>query len=408
MSAAPVQISIVMPYLNEAETLAGCLVEARAGIARAGVPGEIIVADNGSTDGSQQIALDHGARLIQVAARGYGSALRAGISAARGEWIFMGDSDLSYDFSNLNGFIAKLREEKADLVMGCRMPIGGGTIDPGAMPTLNRYLGNPVLSWIGRLLFSSRITDFHCGMRAFRKDAYERMDLTTTGMEFASEMVVKTAMRGMRVAEVPITLRKDGRSRPPHLRRWRDGWRHLRFMLLFSPRWIFFYPGFLAFGLGVTFFVLLALGPAFLGRVRLDIGSLTVAGLALNLGFQLLSLGVLGRAYAGSQGLMPESPRVTRLLHFFSLEKGIVLGLSTIGIGAIVLGRVVWDWAWTGWGELPAADTARATISSACLLYLGSQIIFTSFFVSLFELKTAATNDWSELAQKDGSLPPPT
>jgi glycosyltransferase involved in cell wall biosynthesis len=248
--ADTLDITIVMPCLNEAETLAVCIQKAQSGIARAGVTGEVLIADNGSTDGSIQIAESLGARVEHVREKGYGNALRGGIQAARGRWILMGDSDDSYDFSNIGGFITKLREG-SELVMGCRLPSGGGTIVPGAMPWKNRWIGNPILSSIGRLFFRTPIHDFHCGMRGFSADAYRKMDLKTTGMEFASEMVMKATLKGLRVAEVPITLHPDGRSRPPHLKPWRDGWRHLRFMLIYSPKWLFLMPGVVLFVLGL-------------------------------------------------------------------------------------------------------------------------------------------------------------
>ncbi len=384
-----------MPCLNEAETLAGCLQEARTGLEKTGLAGEIIVADNGSTDGSQRIAREHSARLVHVAERGYGSALRAGFAAARGEWLIMGDSDRSYDFGHLQGFIDRLRDG-ADLVMGCRLPAGGGKIEPGAMPRLNRYFGNPLLSWIGRFLFHSKITDFNCGLRAIRRDAYEKLNLTTTGMEFASEMVVKAALRGLRVTEVPVTLRRDGRSRPPHMRPWRDGWRNLRFMLLFSPRWLFFYPGVAIFACGGLIFVLLSAGPERAGHIRFDIGSLIIAGMAVNLGFQMAGLGVLGRAFAGSRGLMPQSRRVARFLGFFSLERSIFVGLPVIASGFLLLARLVLAWRQTGWGDLAEPDAARLTVLAATLVCLGFQIIVTSFFHSLFDLKTASASVWTE------------
>ncbi|MFY8215881.1 MAG: glycosyltransferase family 2 protein, partial [Chthoniobacterales bacterium] len=254
------EVTILMPCLNEAETLAGCITAARAGLAAAGVDGEILIADNGSTDGSKSIAESLGARVIDVPTRGYGSALRAGMEAAEGKYLIMGDADLSYDFSQITPFIQKLRGG-ADLVMGCRMPSGGGSIDPGAMPWKHRWLGNPVLTLIGRVLFKCPSHDFHCGLRALTKEAFEKLDLRTTGMEFASEMVIKASLRGMKIEEVPITLHKDGRSRPPHLRSWRDGWRHLRFMLLFSPKWLLLYPGIAAFLVGTIFFIRLLAGP---------------------------------------------------------------------------------------------------------------------------------------------------
>ena len=239
---SPIELTVVMPCLNEAETVARCIDKAKLGFEKAGLAGEIIVADNGSTDGSQRIAGEHGARVVAVAEKGYGSALRGGIEAANGCYLIMGDADDSYDFSESGKFVAKLREGY-DLVMGCRLPSGGGTIAPGAMPWKNRYLGNPVLSFLGRLFFRTPVRDFHCGLRAFSREAYARISPSTTGMEFASEMVMKASIEKLRIAEVPITLHKDGRSRPPHLRPWRDGWRHLRFMLIYSPRWLFLFPG---------------------------------------------------------------------------------------------------------------------------------------------------------------------
>src|SRR5476649_357352 len=238
-----------MPCLNEAETLARCIEKAKLGIERSGVRGEIIVADNGSADGSVQIAENSGARVVQISEKGYGSALTGGIQAASGKWILMGDADDSYDFSDITGFVKKF-QEGFELVMGCRLPSGGGTISPGAMPWKNRWLGNPILSFIGRLFFKCPAHDFHCGLRGFTKTAFEKMDLQTTGMEFASEMVIKSTLKSLRITEVPITLHKDGRSRPPHLKPWRDGWRHLRFMLLFSPRWLFLVPGIFLSALG--------------------------------------------------------------------------------------------------------------------------------------------------------------
>src|SRR5215469_7137650 len=249
MTSDAVELTIVMPCLNEAETLERCISKARTGIQRAGVRGEVVVADNGSTDGSDAIAEKLGARVVHVTDKGYGSALRGGIRAALGKWIIMGDADDSYDFSELDGFVSKLRGG-CELVMGCRLPSGGGKIMPNAMPLKNRWLGNPALSFIGRLFFKSPARDFHCGLRAFTRAAFEKMDLQTTGMEFASEMVIKATLKRFKIAEVPITLYKDGRSRPPHLKPWRDGWRHLRFMLLFSPRWLFLIPGVVLFLVG--------------------------------------------------------------------------------------------------------------------------------------------------------------
>jgi glycosyltransferase involved in cell wall biosynthesis len=382
-----IQLSIVMPCLNESETLEGCILKALEGLKKGNIRGEIIISDNGSTDGSQQIAESHGARVVNVPRKGYGSALRSGIEAAQAEWIIMGDSDGSYDWSDLAPFVNKL-SEGYDLVMGCRMPIGGGTIAPGAMPWLNRWLGNPVLSFIGRTLFSIPTTDFHCGMRAFSKKAYEQMELRTYGMEFATEMVAKAALKGQRITEVPITLYKDGRSRPPHLRRWRDGWRHLRFMLLFSPRWLFFYPGFFAVGTALFFFMPLALGPVWLGNLKLNNGTLCVAGMMINIGLQLLGFGLLGKAHCVAKGLLPDTPAWNKWVKLFSLEKGIVLGLIPILIGFIILLAATWAWRATGFGMLDTDHNLRTIISAATFVGVGTQIIFTSFLMSLLELKT--------------------
>src|SRR5580658_7349221 len=270
------ELTILMPCLNEAETIAQCIEKARIGIERAGVPGEILIADNGSTDGSQAIAEKLGARVVPVTEKGYGNALRGGIAAARGKWILMGDADDSYDFSEADRFVKKF-QEGYDLVMGCRLPIGGGTIMPGAMPWKNRWIGNPVLSFIGRLFFKCPAHDFHAGLRAFRKDALEKMELQTTGMEFASEMVIKATLKGLKISEVPITLHKDGRSRPPHLKPWRDGWRHLRFMLIYSPRWLFLMPGLFLSSIGLIFAAVLSVNDIKMGQVTFNVGTLMMA-----------------------------------------------------------------------------------------------------------------------------------
>jgi hypothetical protein len=384
-----IQLSLVMPCLNESETLKGCILQAQAGLKKANVGGEIIIADNGSTDGSQQIATDLGARVVDVPRKGYGSALRAGIESAKAEWIVMADSDGSYDWSDLVPFLDKLREG-FDLVMGCRMPAGGGTIVPGAMPWLNRWLGNPVLSSIGRTLFRIPTTDFHCGMRAFSKSAYERMQLRTYGMEFATEMVVKAALKGQRITEVPITLHKDGRSRPPHLRRWRDGWRHLRFMLLFSPRWLFFYPGLAALVVGLLLFAPLALGPVWLGGLKLNNGTLCVAGLMINIGLQLLGFGMLATGHCVAKGLLPSSPAWSKCVTLFSLEKGIIVGLMPILVGIGILLSAVFAWKATGFGMLDTDQNLRTIIAAATFVGIGTQLVFMSFIMSLLDLKTDA------------------
>ena len=385
--STPIELSIVMPCLNEAETLERCILDAREGLAKSGCTGEIVVADNGSTDGSCDIARRLGAVLVEVATPGYGSALRAGTMAARGKWIIMGDSDLSYDFTNLVPFMEKLRAG-CDLVMGCRLPEGGGRIMPGAMPRLNRWIGNPGLTLVGRVFFHIPIHDFHCGLRAYSKAAFERMELTTLGMEFATEMVVKAALRRMRIDEVPVTLRPDGRSRPPHLRRWRDGWRHLRFMLIFSPRWLFLYPGLALTACGLALFVPLSFDSLRLPHVRLESGTLAVAGMNIVVGFQILGFALLGGAHSVARGTLPKSRTLSRLLRVLSLERGILFGGMVFLLGAALLVRAVLMWRGADYGELNPAAIMRIIIPGATAVSIGIQIIFTSFFLSLLDLKT--------------------
>ncbi len=386
MNSTP-EITIVMPCLNEAETLAACIVEAQRGLERTGLPGEIVVADNGSTDGSQELARGLGAVVIDVPRKGYGSALRAGTLAARGRWIIMGDSDLSYDFGNIAPFVEKLAAGD-DLVMGCRMPYGGGRIEPGAMPWLNRWLGNPVLSWIGRVFFRTAITDFHCGIRGYSRDAFARMELTTTGMEFATEMVVKAALKRMRISEVPVTLRKDGRSRPPHLRRWRDGWRHLRFMLLFSPRWLFFYPGLLLTACGLGLMIPLCVGQVQLGRAHLESGALVVASMSVMVGFQVLGFALWAGSHPVARGVLPRSTFLARLVRFFTLERGLVFGGLMALLGGAMLLHAIFIWSAAGYVNLNGPEILRIIIPGATAVSLGVQVIFTSFFLSLLDMAT--------------------
>ena len=376
-----------MPCLNEAETLARCIEKARAGIEKAGVPGEVLIADNGSTDGSQEIATRCGARVVPVAAKGYGSALRGGIEAAYGKWIIMGDADDSYDFSDITGFVQKLREGY-DLVMGCRMPRGGGTIMPGAMPWKNRWLGNPVLSTIGRIFFRCPAQDFHCGLRGFSKAAYEKMELQTTGMEFASEMVIKGTFKSLRITEVPITLHKDGRSRPPHLKPWRDGWRHLRFMLIYSPRWLFLMPGLFLGLLGFIASAFLVGAPVRANGVSFDVGTLAVSCMLAIVGFQLVAFAFFTKVFAIAEGLLPEDPKLSRVFNIFTLERGIVAGLLVLLVGLICLGRAVWIWEQINYGAMPYAENLRRLIPAVALVVLGVQAIFSSFFMSVLGLKT--------------------
>lgn len=384
----PVQLTILMPCLNEAETIAQCIEKARLGIERSGVPGEILIADNGSSDGSQAIAEKLGARVVPVKEKGYGSALRGGIAAARGKWILMGDADDSYDFSEAPRFVEKFKEGY-ELVMGCRLPIGGGTIMPGAMPWKNRWIGNPTLSFIGRLFFRCPAHDFHAGLRAFDKAALDRLDLQTTGMEFASEMVIKATLKKYRIAEVPITLHPDGRSRPPHLKPWRDGWRHLRFMLLYSPRWLFLVPGLSLFGIGLIFSIMLAIRNIRIGGVNLEVGSLMMACMATVVGFQIVAFAFFTKVFAIAEGLLPDDARFTRLFKTFTLEKGLVGGLLVLLSGIGLVARAVWLWKAADFGPLPSvSDNLRRLIPAGTLLVLGTQAIFSSFFMSALGLKT--------------------
>jgi glycosyltransferase involved in cell wall biosynthesis len=386
--ADSIELSIVMPCLNEAETLARCIESAQLGIQRADVRGEIVVADNGSTDGSQAIAEKLGARVVPVKEKGYGSALRGGVEAARGEYIVMGDADASYDFSEVDRFVKKFQEGN-ELVMGCRLPAGGGRILPGAMPWKNRWLGNPTLSFIGRLFFKSPAHDFHSGLRGFTRAAFEKMELQTTGMEFASEMVIKSTLKHLKIAEVPVTLRPDGRSRPPHLKPWRDGWRHLRFMLLFSPRWLFLMPGLLMLVLGSFGAIILAWAPFRMSGVALDVGTLAVACMTVIIGFQLVAFAFFTKVFAIAEGLLPDDPEFSRVFRFFTLEKGIVFGLAVLLSGLVLLVRSLWVWKQAHYGDLPPVENLRRLLPAVTLIIVGVQSVFSSFFMSALGLKTA-------------------
>ena len=388
-SATPtsVEVSIVMPCLNEAETLAKCIRHAQNAIAKSHLAAEIIVADNGSTDGSQKIAKDLGARVIDVARKGYGSALIGGIDAAQGPFIVMGDADDSYDFEAISPLIDKLREGY-DLVVGNRF-MGG--IQPGAMPWSHRWVGNPVLTFISRVFFHAPVGDTHCGLRAFRKNAYEKMRLRATGMEFASEMVIKASLRGMRITEMPVVLRPDGRSRPPHLRTWRDGWRHLRFMLLFSPRWLFLYPGLALFVVGVVLSALLLGGPLHVAGVRLDIHTLLVAGFLALIGYQLVLFAVFTKIFAVRMGFHPPHPVLERLFKFITLEVGLLAGALMVVAGIVGLVLAVASWQSVGFGNLNPSLTMREVIPAVLLLAIGTQTVFASFFISILSIDVEGT-----------------
>jgi glycosyltransferase involved in cell wall biosynthesis len=381
MSASPlIELTILMPCLDEAETIAACIDEASGFILSSGISGEILVADNGSTDGSQSIAVEHGARVIEVEEKGYGAALIGGIENARGEFVIMGDADQSYDFAHLQPFIERLREGD-DLVMGNRF-LGG--IEPGAMPPLHKYLGNPVLSWIGRVLFRSPIKDFHCGLRGFNRTSMLELHLQATGMEFASEMVVKSTLGGLRVSEVATTLRRDGRSRPPHLRSWRDGWRHLRFLLIFSPRWLFLIPGATAFLLGLVGTVFLAFGPVVIGDVGFDLSSQVYLMALTVVGYQSVLFAVLTKIYAQHEGFrIPRSRSFERIERRISLESGALVGLALFVAGLGVGIAQVVSWANTGFGSLEFGGTIRIAIPAALLMMLGAQTVMAGLFLGV-------------------------
>jgi glycosyltransferase involved in cell wall biosynthesis len=377
------ELTILMPCLNEAETIATCIDKAHGFLARSGVAGEILIADNGSSDGSVEYALARGARVIAVTERGYGAALRAGIAAARGRYVIIGDADDSYDFSRLESFLAKLREG-SDLVMGNRF---AGGIAPGAMPLLHRYLGNPVLSLIGRMFFRSGIGDFHCGLRGLRRDAILALDLRTSGMEFASEMVVRAALNGLVLAEVPTTLGVDGRSRPPHLRTWSDGWRHLRFLLMFSPRWLFLYPGAALFALGLLGTLILLPGRVMLtSRLGLDEHTFLVAAIAILVGVQVVGFGVIARHFAAANGLLPRSKSLDGLMARVSLERGLLIALALMcsGIGGVAWS--LWQWAALDFGPLTAPEVTRVLTLSLVLIATAVQLAFTVFLLGIIDL----------------------
>ncbi len=380
------ELSIIMPCLNEAETLEACIKKAQQSIETYNLNAEIIVADNGSSDGSQGIANTNGARVVSVKEKGYGAALSGGIAEAKGRYIIMGDSDDSYDFSNIYPFVEKLREG-FDLVMGCRLPQGGGEIMPGAMPLKHRFLGNPVLSFIGKFFFRSPVTDFHCGLRGFTKEAFMKMDLQTTGMEFASEMVIKATFLKMRATEIPIILYKDGRSRPPHLRSWRDGWRHLRFMLMYCPRWLFLYPGALLFVLGATMFLILMKGAITISGIGFESNSLLVTGMSILIGFQLVSFYIFTKVFAVTEGFLPHDITIERFTTIYSLELGVILGMIFFILGSFFLGNAILVWQKSGFGELSQTVKLKQVIPAITLILLGVQVILSSFFLSILGLR---------------------
>ncbi|WP_205624408.1 glycosyltransferase family 2 protein [Actinomadura flavalba] len=377
------ELSVVMPCLNEAETVATCVRKTVRFFEEAGIDGEVVIADNGSTDGSQKLAREAGARVVPVADKGYGNALMGGIRAARGKYVAMGDADDSYDFSTLGPFLEDLRDG-ADLVMGNRFE---GGIAPGAMPPLHRYLGNPVLSFVGRLFFGSKIGDFHCGLRAFNKASILRLGLQTGGMEFASEMVVKATLAKYDIRERPTTLSPDGRTRAPHLNTWRDGWRHLRFLMLYSPRWLFLIPGLLFMTIGLVAGVALSFGPVRVGNVAFDVDTLVGAGAAMVIGFQAVLFALLTKIYAMQEGFLPDDARVQRLLRFWSLERGLVIGglLAVAGLGGLAASLL--HWRVNNFGELDPRQSLRIVVPAAIALVMSLQVLFASLFASILGIR---------------------
>lgn len=373
------ELSIVMPCLNEAETVALCVKKAKSFIENNNISGEVVVADNGSTDGSQELAAEAGARVVDVPEKGYGAALIGGITAARGQYIIMGDSDNSHDLENLMPFVQKLKEGY-DFVVGNRF---SGGIEPGAMSFINKYIGNPVLSGIGRIFFKSKVRDFHCGLRGFTREFFEKMDLRTTGMEFASEMIVKASLFNVRMTEVPTVMAPAGRTRPPHLRSFRDGWRHLKFLFLYSPRWLFLYPGLILILLGM--FLVLWLLPGM--KLSLDVHTMLYASLMLIIGFQSVSFAILSKIFAVQEKLLPQHERLDKLLSYFSLEKGLILGGILVLFGLAGTAYALYLLLGGNFPELGISFTMRIIIPSVTLIILGSQVIFTSFFYIILGLK---------------------
>jgi glycosyltransferase involved in cell wall biosynthesis len=373
-----VELTILMPCLNEVETLADCIDEARGFLARANIEGEVLVADNGSTDGSIPIAEQHNARVVHVPVKGYGVALMHGIRAARGTYVIMGDSDGSYDFSRLEPYVDRLRTGY-DLVIGNRF-LGG--IERGAMPFLHKYFGNPVLSFLGRLFFKIPVGDFHCGLRGFRRERLLALGLRARGMEFASEMVVRAALSGLAIAEVPTTLSPDGRSRRPHLRTWRDGWRHLKFLLMLSPRWLFLYPGVILFCVGLIAQAAILAGPVAVGRVVLDIHTMLFAGGAMIIGLQMVIFSVFVKTAAATHGVLPSGSNFRRFVSRFSLERGIVIGAVVALTGFMFAAYSLWIWVSTGFADLEPRDVMRIVIPSLTLSVIGIELVLSSFVIS--------------------------
>ena len=384
--SAPVEVSVVIPCLNEADTLATCIRKAQDGMARAGIAGEVVVADNGSTDGSPAIATAAGARLVPVADRGYGAALMGAIQAARGRFVVMGDADDSYDFGEVPAFVERLREG-FDLVQGCRLPSGGGRVLPGAMPPLHRWFGNPMFSRIARTWFRAPVHDIYCGLRGFTKALYERLDQRCTGMEFATEMIVKASLTGARISEVPITLHPDGRrSHAPHLKTFRDGWRTLRFFLMCTPRRLFLMPGLILVVLGLAGYTV-AMPGATLRGMTFDAHTLLFASLAVICGYQSMLFSLIAKTFAASEGLLPVDHRVERFASMLPLERGLVVGVAIVAVGGVMLAAALNEWRVQDFGRLDYAHTMRIVVPGVTLAVLGYQTILSCFFLSLLGMR---------------------
>jgi len=383
-SSVEVELTVLMPCLNEQETIATCISEALLFLKQNSINGEVLVSDNGSLDGSVEIAKSAGARVVFAANKGYGSALITGINAARGKYIVMGDADNSYDFLSLGQFIKHLRNQ-ADLVVGNRF---AGGILPGAMPLLHKYLGNPVLSTLGRVFFKSKINDFHCGLRGFRKDAIINLNLVSTGMEFASEMIVKATMAGLRIEQVPTILRPDGRSRRPHLRTWADGWRHLRFLLLYSPNWLFLYPGLMLTGVGAVATSRLSFGSYSIGSLVFDVNTLLVSVAMTIVGCQALWFAILSKAYGINLGLLTSKPRTHKVIEKLTLERIMVVSIAGFALGLAGLFLATSRWERAGWGPLEQPSNLRMVIPSVGILVISLHSVFCAWLLSIYSLGT--------------------
>jgi glycosyltransferase involved in cell wall biosynthesis len=378
------ELTILMPCLNEAETVATCVGKARDFLARRGVRGEVLVADNGSTDNSRRLAREAGARVVLVPSRGNGAALHGGISAARGRYVIMGDADDSYDFLALAHFLDGLRDG-ADLVMGNRFQ---GGIQPGAMPPLHQHFGNPMFSKMGQVLFGSKVGDFHCGLRGFRRDKFDGLGMAALGFEFCSEMIIKATFAGWNITEVPTKLYPDGRSRAPHLRTWRDGFRHLRFFLLYSPRWLFLVPGLVAMllGFGIGTAVTAAVNGLKIGSLNLDIDTLVIAAGLIIVGFQAVLFAVLTKLYASAEGFLPGGRWTTRARQF-RLTTGLLISAVLLVGGVVGVFASIWNWRSSGFGNVSPRHELRIVIPSITAMVLGVQLAFGSFFASILGIK---------------------